>query len=217
MKIFLTFLFGLMTLISQAQETTKLQASELPFFIDIDAGFLLVPDYTPDTYLHYSTAAGYRFNERHAIGAEYRSSLFHENYYADSGTGAGLCYRFTIKGIFLKLSAGKQLTGEKEAYEDIRKYDYERGGHYQNITLGYHFRNGLLIAFTSTAFRNIDYKVSKFEFADDYDGDQDFFWNVRDLPSNAGIFLSEENLKDKFWAGTITFGYSFPGRYRNGR
>jgi len=117
----------------------------------------------------------------------------------------------------LKLSTGKQLTGKKEAYEELRKFDYERGGFYQNISLGYHFRNGLLIGFTSTAFRNINYKVSEFEFAEDYDGERSFIWDVRDLPSEAGMFLPEENFTSKFWAGTITLGYAFPGRYRNGR
>lgn len=214
MRTVLIIIFGLITIVSQAQETSKSKHSKSRIFADIDIGVLLVPDYSFIINTHFSVGAGYRINEHHGLGIEYRTARLSNTYYSDSGKGVGLCYRLTYKGIFLKLSAGKQFSGKKGALESILKHDYDSGGSYQNMMLGYHFRNGIFLGFSLTNFRNTQFQTAAFEFYDDYTGERDFFNDVRELPPEAGTFLPSEVRENEFLTGTITFGYAFPGRGR---
>ncbi len=214
MKQTLLFLFLLLTGITlQAQDSDKRPADAAPFFVDADVGFMLVPDYTIGTFTHASVGAGYRFHPYHALGLEYRGAKSDDFYYDEASSGIGALYRFTWKGIFVKASYGFIFSSKKKDFESPIKYNSTGGGHYQNVTLGYHFRNGILLGLSVAGFFNRDFDREKFILEPEFDDGGLFpFFDVTKAPAEAGVFVPDGTQRSSFGAITLTAGYAFPGR-----
>ena len=199
----------------QAQDSAKRPADAAPFFIDAEVGFMLIPDYTIGFFTHASLGAGYRFHPYHAVGLEYRGAKSDDTYYDEASRGLGALYRFTWKGIFVKASYGFVFQSEKKDFESPIKYNSTGGGHYQNLTLGYHFRNGILLGVSVAGYLNRDFEREMFILAPEFDDGGLFpFFDVTEAPPEAGFFMPDGTQRSSFIAPTLTLGYAFPGRGR---
>lgn len=216
-------LFGLMflffSLFLQAQDDSKRPVSELPFFIDADAGFMLTLNISAPIWLHASLGTGYRINPTHAVGLEYRTAYFEEGGGTESGSGLGGVYRFTRKGIYAKTALGLILNSKKGFRETTAVYDYTGSGSYQSVTLGYQFRNGIMVGATINRLANRNFDRSRFVFAPDFTDDEFAFLlefpDLREAPAEAGVIVPDGESQNTLYTYTLTFGYTFPQRKRN--
>lgn len=212
------FLFFSLSL--QAQDDYKRLAHELPFFIDADVGVFLYPDYSPVGFTHASFSAGYRFNANRAIGLEYRGAKFEDaSNYDESGRGIGLVYRSTRNsGVYTRTSLGVVLSSKRTVYESAVKYDAEGLGSYYSLTFGYQFRSGVLLGITGSGFTGRNFRKSRLILAPEYADSGNFpFFDVRNAPADAGVFVPDGEERTNFYTFTLTVGYAFPGRERKWR
>jgi hypothetical protein len=188
-----------------------------PFFIDADVGAFTPVDYSATGFTQVSLASGYRLHRYHAIGLEYRRARVSSAYDEQTGGGLGAVYRFTWKGLYAKTSFGKVLHGRKKEFESPIRFDAAGGGFYQSLTLGYRFRFGLFVGASFSAFVNRLFDRSELILSPKYDDGGLFpFYDVTDIPDDAGTFVPDGSERTGFPALTLTVGYAFPGRGRKG-
>jgi hypothetical protein len=194
-----------------AQEGSKKSTADLPYFVDADVGALIVLDYSASGYAHAALGAGYRFHPYHGAGLEYRRGYFSNSYDEDISNALGASYRFTYRGLFAKVSLGLIVDSKRYTDEYHTRYNSTGGGHYQNLTLGYRFRSGILIGASLAGYinRNFDREQFVFDVEPEYPYDR-----IEDIPPDAGSMEPAGQFTESFGTLTLTLGYAFPGRGR---
>lgn len=208
--VFLLFFLAGYCLYAQSEDRHLTAPS--PFFIDADLGaFIVLSDYGAGM-TQASLAAGYRFNERHAVGLEHRRGLLGEAYTNSRAVLLGPVYRYTLGGLYLRGAFGVALNSTYDYSESLAEWDQRGLGAYQNLTLGYRFRFGMFVGVSATLVRRT-LNRRFYELTPEYeDLWQLEYYDISELPPGAGNWRADGREANSFPIGTLTVGYAFPGR-----
>ena len=159
-------------------------------FVEVGLG------YAPQFNAQIDGALGYRFANGWGLGAQYVGAIASSISVNHSFRGVGIYAGHTFwNGVYFNASAGK-IIGASYSDDGCSTLQFDGGGTYARLGLGYRFRSGLSLGISAYGSRSISYDAQ--------------FRGLDDCFSNPPIVKTSESL-----AGYVfRLGYFFPSRNR---